>query len=173
MTTAASEKTQQFLSFFLPPHTNAMLPTQQLTEILSLATHQIVPIPDVPPQVMGVCNWRGEVLWLLDLGYLLGAEPISSQNYHQSSHSAIVVHAQDCMLGLVVGQINRMLWCNPAHIQPIPMAQNTASTSPCLRGYWLSSQAETLLVLDSQALIDSFRDSGTSTASPSFALVPH
>jgi len=160
MTTAASERTQQFLSFFLPPHIHAMLPTQQLTEILSLAAHQIVPIPDVPPQVMGVCNWRGEVLWLLDLGYLLGAEPISNQSDHQSSYSTIVVHDQGCTLGLVVGQINRMLWCNPDQIQRLPTVQNTTPISPCLQGYWLSPQAETLLVLNSLVLINSFRNPG-------------
>ncbi|NJR66579.1 MAG: chemotaxis protein CheW [Leptolyngbyaceae cyanobacterium CRU_2_3] len=162
-TTAAAEnnhkKTQQFLSFFMLPQIHAILPAQQLTEILSLAPQQIVPIPDVPSQVMGVCNWRGEVLWLLDLGCFMGTESLSSQKYRQSNYSAIVVHHQDCTLGLVVDRVSHMLWCDPEQIQSIPTPHHKSATSPCLQGYWLSPQGETFLVLDGQVLINAFRNS--------------
>jgi positive phototaxis protein PixI len=166
--TTQPDTTQQFLSF-LPssaaPAIRAMLPTQQLTEILSLSVNQIVPIPDVPAQVMGVCNWRGEVLWLIDLGALLGAEPFSQQAFRQSNYSAIVVRHQGYTVGLVVEQVSQMLWCNPAQIQPISIAQSP-HFSPGLQGYWLTPQAETLLVLDGASLIHFFLTQTASNLTP-------
>lgn len=154
--TGADSGIEQFLSFSVTSDVRAILPTRQLTEVLSIAINQIVPIPDVPPQVMGVCNWRGEVLWLIDLGYLLGADPLLAQGYRQSNYSAIVAHHQGCTIGLVVDQVSQMLWCNPAQIQPIPTTQLTLEPSPYLQGYWLAQQGETLLVLSAQALVNRF-----------------
>ncbi|OLP16311.1 hypothetical protein BST81_22205 [Leptolyngbya sp. 'hensonii'] len=147
-------KTQQFLSFRLLPNTQAMVSTEQLTEVLSLSLAQIVPIPDVPPQVMGVCNWRGEVLWLVDLGYLLGFTPLFSQGYRQSNYSAIVLRHQDATLGLVVDQVGQMLWCSPEQIQPLAPGQLAPALSHCAQGYWLDSQGIPFLILKGDAIVE-------------------
>lgn len=51
---------QQFLRFHLVPDTTAMLPVQQMTEVLTMGVSEIVPIPQMPGWVMGVYNWRGK-----------------------------------------------------------------------------------------------------------------
>ena len=63
---------KQFLRFFLHPDTNLMLPIKQITEVLKIQFGQIVPIPQMPAWVMGVYNWRGNILWMIDLGHLVG-----------------------------------------------------------------------------------------------------
>jgi positive phototaxis protein PixI len=146
--------TEQFLSFNLTSTIQAMLPTQQLTEILNLSFNQIVPIPDTAAQVMGVCNWRGEVLWLVDLGYLLGSEPLFS--HRRSTCKAIVVQYREHTLGLVVNQVKQMVWCDLAQVQAMPDMPFTPELSTCLQGYWLTPQNETLLVLDSDVIVDFF-----------------
>jgi positive phototaxis protein PixI len=146
---------EQFLSFDLTSTIQAMLPTQQLTEILNLSLNQIVPIPDTAAQVMGVCNWRGEVLWLVDLGYLLGSEPLF--NHRRSNCKAIVVQYQGHTLGLVVNQVKQMIWCDLAQVQTMPETPFTPELATCLQGYWLTPQNETLLVLDSDVIVDFFR----------------
>jgi positive phototaxis protein PixI len=148
---------EQFLSFNLTSTIQAMLPTQQLTEILNLSFNQIVPIPDTAAQIMGVCNWRGEVLWLVDLGYLLGSEPLFNQGYRRSTCKAIVVQYQGHSLGLVVNQVKQMIWCDLAQVQAMPDTPFTPELSTCLQGYWLTPQNETLLVLDSDVIVDFFR----------------
>jgi positive phototaxis protein PixI len=155
MSSAVSDSTEQFLSFRLTSTIQAMLPTQQLTEILNLSFNQIVPIPEMPPQMMGVCNWRGEVLWLVDVGYLLGAEPLFE--LRRTGCKAIVVQYQGQALGLVVNQVNQMIWCDVAQVRALPENQLTPELATCLQGYWLTPQQETLLVLDSDILIDFFR----------------
>lgn len=147
---------QQFLSFQLPAGLQAILPITQLTEVLRLAVSQIVPIPDVPPAIVGVCNWRGEVLWLADLGCLLNTPPLFGQEYHHSHHSVIVTQYQGTALGLLVSQVDRMVWCNPAQFQPIPASQAALQPSPHVQGYWLTPEGKPLLVLNSESLVNQF-----------------
>jgi positive phototaxis protein PixI len=152
--TLPTETTQQFLSFSLPPNIQAMLPTEQLTEILTLPPEQIVPIAQVAPEVMGVCNWRGEVLWLVDLAALIGTEPLTG--YRHSNLSAIIVQHQGYTLGLVVEKISGMLRYNSAEIYPVLATPNNLKLSDCIRGCWLAPDGNTLWLLDSHSLIDSF-----------------
>lgn len=145
--------TQQFLSFHLNSEMQAMLPTQQLAEILNLSISQIVPIPDVPPQIVGVCNWRGEVLWLADLGYLLNLKPILHSEYRQSSYSVIILQHKGNSLGLLVDRVDGMILCHRNHIQPLPASQQSLQSSPYIQGCWLNAGGKTVLALDPVAIV--------------------
>ena len=133
----------------------AMLRSHQLTEILNLNVSQIVPIPDVPLGVMGICNWRGEVLWIIDLGHLLGFDPLYvQQNLRQQTLKIIVVNRQGQTLGLAVSQVDQMVWCDPTEFQWVPDSPVTSTLTRCLEGYWLSPTGERLMVLDGNAVMD-------------------
>lgn len=77
---------QQFLRFHLFPDTTALLPVHQITEVLTFPVNQIVPIPHMPAPIMGVYNWRGEILWIVDLGHLVGLTPIYQQTSRGGRH---------------------------------------------------------------------------------------
>jgi positive phototaxis protein PixI len=150
----------QYLRFHLNPDTHAILPVAQLTEVLSIPFGQIVPIPHLPAWVMGVYNWRGEVLWMVDLGHLLGLTPWYQQEMTTSQHRAIVLHSgrgrtkdQGKILGLVVSRVEDIEWCDPADIQSPPASAVTASLAPFLRGYWLKGNGEMLVTLDGEAIL--------------------
>lgn len=149
--------TQQFLSFSLTNHSQVIIPTQQLTEVLSLSVSRIVPIPDVSPSVIGVCNWRGEVLWLADLSQTLGSEPLLHQQYRQSSYSVLVTHHNGNSLGFMVEQVGDMRWCAPSHIQPIPPTHFMSEASLYLKGYWLAPDNTSFLVLNLETLMHAIR----------------
>lgn len=157
---------QQFLRFHLMPDTTALLPVQQMTEVLTLAINEVVPIPHMPAWVMGVYNWRGEILWLVDLGQLIGLAPIYQQATSRSTYTAIIVHTakqaagkqlagsqNTGMLGLLVNRVEDMESCNPDLIQSPPMAAVSPELVPFLRGYWLKPNGEILVVLDSDSII--------------------
>lgn len=130
-----------------------MLATDRVAEILNLNPQQIVPLPDVFPEVVGVFNWRGEVLWLVDLSYLLGAEPL----FHQmgaNNYNALVVQHPQGIIGLVINPISQSFWCNPAEIQLLSSTQRTTKLSQCLQGYWSTPEGETIWVLDSDAVVN-------------------
>jgi positive phototaxis protein PixI len=167
----AAEKAQagqQFLRVHLLPDTTAMLPVQQMTEVLTIPITQVVPIPQMPAWVMGVYNWRGEILWMVDLGQLVGLTPLHQQTTSRSNYTAVVINsggqASDIQqtgsqktarttLGLLVNQIEDMEWCNPDEIQSPPLSAVTPELVPFLRGYWLKSNGEILVVLDGNSII--------------------
>jgi len=158
----------QFLRFHLVPETTAMLPVHQMTEVIAMTIGEIVPIPHMSAWVMGVYNWRGEILWMVDLGHLLGHTPLYQHATSCPTYTAIVIHeAQQMpgkqlsgnqvtsrkMLGLVVNRVEDMEWCNPDLIQSPPSSAVTPELVPFLRGYWLKSNSEIIVVLDGKAII--------------------
>ncbi len=154
---------QQFLRFYLVPNTKVMLPVAQLTEVLTIPFGQIVPVPHLPSWVMGVYNWRGEILWIVDLGQLLGLTPINQQSLVNSSYRAIVLHSlggdinsaktRSEMLGLVVSKVEDIEWCNPQEIQSPPGSAVTQGLAAYLRGYWLNKSGEMIVTLDGEAIL--------------------
>ncbi|GBF81975.1 chemotaxis protein CheW [Aphanothece sacrum] len=153
---------EQFLRFDLVPDTTLMLPVAQLTEVLTVPLGQIVPIPHMPPWVMGIYNWRGEILWMVDLGHLLGLTPWHQQTQNLLVYRAMVLHSGKStsssklnrqMLGLVVSGVEDIEWCNPAEIQSPPASAVTPSLAPFLRGYWLKTQGDMFVILDGEAIM--------------------
>jgi positive phototaxis protein PixI len=155
------ENSQQFLSFRISHHVRAMLAAPHLTEVITITAESMVPIPYTAPAVIGVHNWRGEVLWLVDLGSALKMPPIVHRHHPLTKYSVIIVNCPKGKIGLVVEQIEQMLWLDPATIQPLdPNANPAASlTSPCISGTWQtpdsqsSSLQETILEINLTALI--------------------
>lgn len=147
----------QFLSFPLGSDTQAMLSVDQLTEVLTLPVGQIVPIPDMAAYVLGAYNWRGEILWVIDLGQLLGLEPLHQQLGNAASYKVLVSQPDlqaAAYLGLAVTNVDDMHWCNPSDIESAPTAAGTPNLSPFLRGFTLSSKGEMLLAIDAAAIFD-------------------
>ena len=159
---------QQFLRFQLMSDNIAILPVEQMTEVLTIPVGQIVPIPHMPAWAMGVYNWRGEILWMIDLGHLIGLTPLYQQEIGRSTHTAIVVHSAQQVpgrqragsqntgakkLGLVVNRVEDMEWCNPDLIQSTPESAVSPELVSFLRGYWLKANGEILMVLDGNSII--------------------
>ncbi|ACB53542.1 putative CheW-like protein [Crocosphaera subtropica ATCC 51142] len=152
---------EQFLRFRLIPDTTLLLPVSQLTEVITIPVGQIVPIPQMPSWVMGVYNWRGEILWMIDLGELLGLTPWQQQPQVTPIYRTIVLHsgaisqnkAHRQHLGAVVSGVDDIEWCNPNDIQSPPGSTMTSNLAPFLRGYWLPPHGDMLVVLDGEAIL--------------------
>lgn len=160
---------KQFLRFQLFPDTIALLPVTEMIEVLTIPVGQIVPIPNMSPWVMGVYNWRGEILWNLDLGNLIGLTPLHQQPMTRSHYTAIVLVGSQQqsnnkgqnnsqftgrkVLGLVVDKVEDMEWCSPEVIESPPQSAITPELAPFLRGYWMKPGGEMLLVLAGEAIM--------------------
>ena len=154
--------TEQLLRLHLLPETTALLPVAQLTEVLKIPIGQITPMPHMPDWVMGIYNWRGEILWMIDLGSLAGLMPWYRRAMSASTYSAIVLDTKsrkilstdsgNQTLGLVVNRVEDIEWCNPNSIQPPPSSGGVNGLLPFSRGYWLTSEGEMRTVLDSEAI---------------------
>ena len=82
---------EQYLRFRLHPRTLALLPIQYLAEIATVEYSAVVPVPGMPAWVSGIYNWRGTILWVVDLGYLLGLTPWQDQPTITDTHSMAIL----------------------------------------------------------------------------------
>ena len=146
----------QFLSFSLTPENKAILPTANLVEVFSVDPGLIVPIPDMPPGVMGACNWRGQVIWLVDLAYLLGLGAMFDRDLHYPKHSVLIVRRQGKILGLAVNEVGHLIRCDPDEFQPGPIAliPQMQVFNSCIKGQKIDPEGKSFLVLDVDAIAE-------------------
>lgn len=92
----------KLLRFPLGLEENALLPLEEIAEVIKINMAEILPIPEMPSCVLGICNWRGEMLWLVDLNHLIGYPPITAT----LSPVAMVVQVNQQAVGLVVSRVD-------------------------------------------------------------------
>ncbi|NET60108.1 MAG: chemotaxis protein CheW [Symploca sp. SIO2E6] len=119
------ETRERLLSFPLSKEENGLLPLEQITEIMRLNWVEILPVPEMPSCILGIGNWRGEMLWLVDLKELVGYTPLSKSGKILASPVAIVIEVNHQSLGLVVEQVNDIELHDLQRLQPA-----TAGTFP-------------------------------------------
>ncbi len=139
-----------YLTLYCEGSAAVLVPLDSLVEVLPLTS--VVPMPGMPDPVVGICNWRGEVVWLVDVNVLLGRDPL----YHhpQSSYTAVILDFDDQPLGLVAHHVGQI---QPLEVDKID--QNLENPHPLLLGSWRGSD-----VLDPTSLL-SFLDQLSSTPS--------
>ncbi|MDY7021317.1 MAG: chemotaxis protein CheW [Cyanobacteriota bacterium] len=149
--------TENFLSFSISPNVNAMLPARQLVEIISIAPHDIVPIPQMSTAIVGVVPWQGEVLWTVDLSYWMGFEPLFNSSLSSTTYSILKVKTQGKSLGFLTYQVSKFICCETQNNQAITAADfnnlpksilQHPARKDCIKGVWTNPQGERLLILD-------------------------
>ncbi|MDJ0569427.1 MAG: chemotaxis protein CheW [Pleurocapsa sp. MO_192.B19] len=142
----------QFLRLNLVSETIALLPTEKVTQVLTIPIDRVVPMPHMAPWVIGAYNHRGEILWLVDIGHLIDLQPISQQASSLSSYTTIVLqvdseNSTSQLLGLVVNGVNSTERFDSNSIKVSSASPNT-EFEKLLKGYWEKSPTEILPVLD-------------------------
>ena len=156
----AQSSTESFLTIDLPPDTTALIAVEQISEVLKVPLDQITPIPHLPNWVLGVYNWRGEILWIVDLGSRLGLQTWHAQEMPPAVAPAVVVEtspgtgASSLKVGLIVHRIDDIVSLDPNQLQSPPNALVTEQLAPFLRGHWLDASGQMLTLLDGMALLD-------------------
>ena len=164
---------EQFLRLYLDSETGALLPITQLTEVLNVSCSQVMPIPHMHSWMMGVYNWRGEILWLVDLANLVGITPLYQQALTSSSHTVIVLEAPLAeadstgndrkTLGLVVNQVGNIENCNPDLIKNIAFPAINTKLEAFLRGYWCKSDYEMLAIFHLDSIWEAISQAETTS----------
>ena len=160
---ASSSEKEPFLRFYLEPDTTALLPLLQLAEVFNIPISQIVPIAHMQPWIRGVYNWRGEILWIADLGHLVGLTPSYQQASSTLTYTTVVLQSlsnqatsttgKNQLLGVIVNRLEDIEWCNLDQIQSPPSSTVAQGLVPFLRGYWWKSDDDVLAVLDGEAIM--------------------
>jgi len=153
MTASLTVATTRYLVLHLTDQQLVMLPVDQLAEVFNLSLTQIVSIPDLPRAVMGVCNWRGEVTWVVDLSYLLGFQPLFQKGFSQTIYKVVLLQVDNQYVGLVVPQVGEMINCPDQQIQNTGLNNINTNLARCLRGYFLNGDRQMVLAIDGRALV--------------------
>lgn len=150
----------RYLACYLFPNLKVMLPVQKLMEVMTKSVELITPIPHMSPWVMGVYNWRGDALWVLDIAHLFGLTPWYQQSVPTAHHNILIIRkdtqpnselAQNC-LGIVVTKVQDLKILDSQEVRPPSTALATPELAPFLQGYWLDEKGEMLACIDVDAI---------------------
>jgi positive phototaxis protein PixI len=141
-----SEATR-FLRFQLTAEDTALLPLISIKEVLKLSVDEILPVPDMPAPILGLYNFRGEMLWLVDLLSQLTPPELALQQSEQPHLSyasegtallgvtAIAIQTDTDPIGMVVPQIFDIEIYDLQELQSIP-AHFPSPLATLMQGYF-------------------------------------
>lgn len=150
----AEGTTAQYISFLLPQGLRGMIPTTQLAETINLDLGNIVQMPDLPPAVVGVCGWRGEVLWLVDLSYALRLPPLLAGDYPSAKCSVLRVTVNQQSFGMLVTEVQQLIRCDRQKITPEALPQIPKEVVSVIAGQFQPSPGEVILSINLEALLE-------------------
>ncbi|WP_017306145.1 chemotaxis protein CheW [Spirulina subsalsa] len=151
---------QRYLCFQLGLDNKVMLPVEYIQEIVRVEVNQVLAVPDTPPYALGLYNWRGEMLWLVDLNLLLGLESfLSRQSSPQEAINlgllnVLVLKEQQLMLGVIVQQVEEIEQHSPEGLQS-PVGLFSPGLEPFILGYFREVQS---IVLNAEAVFTTIHD---------------
>lgn len=144
------------LRFYVPSGHEFALPATGIREVISASPDRITPIPNASPLLLGTLNWRGQVIWVADLGQFLG--DAAALNTDRAEIPVIVVEDKETILGLAVDRIKDMDWLDISDMKPM-LTNVPDSMTPFLLGEWLLDEGkhQYLRLLDYVQIVQSAR----------------
>ncbi len=170
VTDSGDRHRHQFLRFSIQPGLMALLEIEQVMELVNIPIDRVVPMPHLPPATRGVYNWRGEILWIVDLATLLGLG--AERRYRSIQPTIVLSSAGDAIgrqqqqlgttatvssaktIGFIVDEIMEIEWCHLDLSSGSVPDRFHSELAPWVKGVWESPTGEDLSILDGQAILD-------------------
>jgi len=143
---------QRFIRFHLGSEETALLPVTYVREVLSISGETILPVPDVARSILGIHNWRGEMLWLVDLNDLLGFSPLWEIENITANINIIVLQVHHQELGIAVSQVETIEQHDWQKLQP-PEGLFPSHLLSYVQGYLTQASS---IILDAPSLVNAF-----------------
>jgi len=96
---------KRFLKFLIYKQQEALLPLCDILEVMQLPRDNILAIPDMPSEILGMCSWQSRTLWLVELNCLVGYRPTSQPTQLTEKLSVVVIQHEHQTIGLVVDYV--------------------------------------------------------------------
>ena len=140
---------------------SVLIPMVYVQEVIALPAHRLSALPNLPPPVLGLMNRRSQVLWLVDLAYLLG---IGRLDLAPQTHHVVVLKVGKLTVAFAVTAIEGMIAVPPEAGIPVP-SQVPPSALPYLQmcarldildgAQTIAQTSELLMVINPEALFQS------------------
>ncbi|BAZ10269.1 purine-binding chemotaxis protein cheW [Calothrix sp. NIES-4071] len=150
-----AEQDQKFLTFHLGDKDTAVISLSNITEVLQVSPLEICGVPQMPSCVAGIYNWRGEMLWLIDIENMLGYESLAKNHNITSKMMAVVVRKEDKYLGLLVRQLMDIESFDRDSLKPANLDLFSHEIASFLEGYFIDLNEKMIISLDAKSIIDS------------------
>jgi purine-binding chemotaxis protein CheW len=141
------------LSFFVPSGKKFALPAFGVREVISTLADRITPIPNASPFLLGTFNWRGQVIWIADLGQFLGDTVLV--NIDRGEVSLLVVEEQETVMGFAIRSVANTEWLNADRMIASPNIPDNMLTF--VKSEYRLEDEEFLYLLDQVAILSSAR----------------
>ncbi|WP_295617787.1 chemotaxis protein CheW [Chamaesiphon sp. GL140_3_metabinner_50] len=105
---AVSQDGELCLRFDVPSGNEFALPASGVREVMSVYLDRITPIPNASPFLLGTYNWRGQVIWVADIGQFLG--DLVLVNTDQNEVTVLIVEEQELVMGFAVRTVANTEW---------------------------------------------------------------
>jgi len=147
------ETKQKFLSFSLGVRDTAVIPLEQITEVVQIPLTEICGVPQMPNCVVGIYNWRGEMLWLVDLEEMLGYPPLLQGSNFLSKMMALVLEHEGKYLGILIRQLIDIDWLDTQQMKQLSGEVFYPEMTPFLQGYFINESEQMIFNLDASAML--------------------
>ncbi|MEM8602364.1 MAG: chemotaxis protein CheW [Cyanobacteria bacterium P01_H01_bin.121] len=129
-----------------------LLPVGVVAEVLTIATQAIVPTPALASWIVGIYNWQGQGLRLIDVANLLGYPDLQTRQGDTANPSVVVVNLQGQLFGLLVATTHDVQWYDLQALQPLPANVNLAAIATYVEGVLPQNRLLLALPFIAQAL---------------------
>jgi positive phototaxis protein PixI len=143
-----------YLKLKLTQEIIAALPMSHAEGVVVTSYSSLTVMPNMPNCVLGLFNRRSRVFWVVDLPQLLDLGAIAPD---QQQLAIVIIRVDNIPLGLAVQEVQEVIRLNLEEIQS-PVGTVGPGLVPYLKGCVLQEQpnrAEVLMILDSQAIVNS------------------
>ena len=144
---------ERFLQFSLQSGINGLIPLSDLQGTIEVALQDILPVPQVAEFWLGIVNWQGEAIWIIDLAGLLGANHWCRQDPVTISGMAILMEVEQHTIGLLVEEVKSIETYQPQLCLPVAEVNCSERLRSLLKGYFLDEHGEPSMLLDINSLI--------------------
>lgn len=142
------EQGERFLKFSFNSNINILVSLADLKGVVKLSIKDIMPVPEMTKYWLGITNWRGKAVWILDLASLLGTIHWCERKKVADCGIAMLVQFQQQNIGLLVEEISTI----ETFFSEEKLATSSAMLPENLRSflpsYFIDPQGRPLLILD-------------------------
>lgn len=140
----------QYLEFQVDQQIMMLLALTSVQEVLTIDTASVVPVPNLPPCILGMLNRRSHIYWLVDLAKIIGLKPLDISPYQ---YKVMIVNSANASLAIAVHDIFGVIKGEGDRLQP-----NSDLVPESLLPYVLDSVVlsdRTLHILNAAAVVNS------------------
>jgi positive phototaxis protein PixI len=149
-----AESRQKYLSFRLGEKDAGGIPVPSILETFPLSLNEVLPVPQMPTWVLGIYNWRGDMLWIVDLEELLGYNPSHSVVDSTLNPMTIVIRLEEKTLGVIVSQVTDIEEILSSQQKPPSSELFNPDVIPFIDSYTIDEEERILIQLNPQAIMN-------------------